>query len=139
MKPLRLTLQPAEKKNIDVASTLVGDLASNLQIADTLLSRTKGLLGRKSFTRGEGLWIKRCNSIHTVFMNFPIDAVFVDDDLKVVSVYHHLKPWRITRLHLRASSVFELPAGTVESCGGLRVGEQLLVRDLEPVGGQDGA
>ncbi len=134
MKPLRLTLQLSEKNKIDLAT----NFATDLQIADTLLSRTKGLLGKKSLSSGEGLWIKRCNSIHTMFMNFPIDAVFVDDDLKVVSVYHRLKPWRITRLHLRASSVFELPAGTLESCGGLRMGEQLLVRDLEPAGGQDG-
>ncbi len=114
------------------------DLASDLRIADTLLTRTKGLLGRTSLPEGEGLWIKRCNSIHTVFMKFPIDAVFVDDDLKVISIYHTLKPWRITRLHLKASSVFELPAGTLEKLGGVRVGEQLLVRDMEPVGGTDG-
>lgn len=77
-------------------------LASNLFTADGLVSRTKGLLGRKSLPLGEGLWIKRCNSIHTLFMRFAIDAVFVDDNLKVVSIYRNLKPWRITRLHFRA-------------------------------------
>ncbi len=90
-------------------------LASNLFTADGLVSRTKGLLGRKSLPLGEGLWIKRCNSIHTLFMRFAIDAVFVDDNLKVVSIYRNLKPWRITRLHFRASSVFELPAGTLKN------------------------
>lgn len=127
---IRLKLQPASNANVD--------LASDLRIADSLITRTKGLLGRPNLPEGEGLWIKRCNSIHTVFMKFPIDAVFVDDDLKVVSVYHALKPWRITRLHLKASSVFELPAGTVEKFGGIKIGDQLLVRDLEPVGGIDG-
>jgi uncharacterized protein len=127
---IRLKLQPAANANVD--------LASDLRIADSLITRTKGLLGRPDLPEGEGLWIKRCNSIHTVFMKFPIDAVFVDDDLKVVSVYHALKPWRITRLHLKASSVFELPAGTVEKFGGIKIGDQLLVRDLEPVGGIDG-
>lgn len=127
---IRLKLQPAANANVD--------LASDLRIADSLITRTKGLLGRPNLPEGEGLWIKRCNSIHTVFMKFPIDAVFVDDDLKVVSVYHALKPWRITRLHLKASSVFELPAGTVEKFGGIKIGDQLLVRDLEPVGGIDG-
>lgn len=127
---IRLKLQPASKSDVD--------FANDLKIADSLLTRTKGLLGRSNLPEGEGLWIKRCNSIHTVFMKFPIDAVFVDDDLKVVSVYHALKPWRITRLHLRASSVFELPAGTLEKFGGVNIGDQLLVRDLDPVGGADG-
>ncbi len=88
-------------------------IASELKTADTLLSRTKGLLGRASLPAGEGLWIKRCNSIHTAFMKFPIDVLFVDKDMRVVSVYENLKPWRITRLHFRASSVIELPAGTL--------------------------
>lgn len=130
MKPIHLKLQPASQNGVD--------FASDLKIADTLLARTKGLLGRTQLPEGEGLWIKRCNSIHTVFMKFPIDAVFVDDDLKVISVYHALRPWRITWLHMKATSVFELPAGTLKKHGGIQVGEQLLVRDMDPVGGEDG-
>lgn len=90
-------------------------IASDLKTADSLFSRTKGLLGRKSLPEGEGLWIKRCNSIHTAFMKFPIDVLFVDKDLKVIHMYENLKPWRITRLHFRATSVIELPAGTLAS------------------------
>ncbi|CAN5535284.1 DUF192 domain-containing protein [soil metagenome] len=88
-------------------------LATQLDTADSLLSRTKGLLGRSTLPTGEALWIKRCNSIHTFFMRFAIDAIFVDENLKVVSVYEDLRPWRITRLHFKASSVFELPSGTL--------------------------
>ncbi len=113
-------------------------LAIQLGTADTLVTRTKGLLGRSSLPAGEGLWIKRCNSIHTFFMRFAIDAVFVDDSLKVVSMYQDLKPWRMTWLHLTASSVFELPAGTLkDSASDLEVGDQLSIEPNSP-GGNDG-
>jgi uncharacterized protein len=100
-------------------------LATTLGTADSLITRTKGLLGRDSLPAGEALWIKRCNSIHTFFMRFAIDAIFVDDNLKVVSVYKNLKPWRITRLHFRASSVFELPSGTLN--GEIEAGDAMSV------------
>lgn len=113
-------------------------IASDLKTADTLLSRTKGLLGRASLPQGEGLWIKRCNSIHTAFMKFPIDVLFVDKDLKVVSVYENLKPWRITRLHFSASSVIELPAGTLAGStkgnGEALLGQTLTVKTVDGVG-----
>ena len=103
-------------------------LASRLATAENFVTRSVGLLGKSSLPQGEGLWIKRCNSIHTFFMRFPIDAVFVDDKLKVVSVYRALKPWRLTRLHFRASSVFELPAGTLGT-DAIAVGDQLCVEN----------
>ena len=90
-------------------------LASQLSIADDVISRNVGLLKHRDLPKGHGLWIKRCNTIHTFFMRFPIDAVFVDKKLKVVAVYRDLKPWRITRLHFKAASVFELPAGTLNA------------------------
>lgn len=122
------------------ASNPATPIASDLKTADTLLSRTKGLLGRSSLPQGEGLWIKRCNSIHTAFMKFPIDVLFVDKNLKVVSVYENLKPWRITRLHFSASSVIELPAGTVSDStngnGDALVGQILTVKTFD--GDRDG-
>lgn len=102
-------------------------LASKLKTADTLASRTKGLLGRQELPSGEGLWIKRCNSIHTFFMKFAIDAVFVDSELNVVAVHRDLKPWRITWPHLRATSVFELPSGTLATDSDIAIGDRLIV------------
>ncbi len=116
-------------------------LASNLETADSLVSRTKGLLGRQNLPAGEGLWIKRCNSIHTFFMRFSIDAIFVDQNLKVISTYQDLKPWRMTWLHLKASSVFELPSGTLkESVADIEPGDQLSIeaKTGENTGGSDG-
>lgn len=100
-------------------------MATDLKTAIGFLARSKGLLGRRSLTPGEALWIKRCNSIHTFFMRFPIDAVFVDSSLKVIHVYRALPPWRITRPHLRASSVMEFSAGTISK--DLKPGDQLYV------------
>lgn len=115
----------------------LAQIASDLRTADTLFSRTKGLLGRSCLPKGEGLWIKRCNSIHTAFMKFPIDVLFVDKNLKVVSVYENLKPWRITRLHLCASSVIELPAGTLADTtmgkGKLLLGQTLSIKTVDGV------
>ncbi len=122
-------------------------LASDLSIADDVVSRNVGLLKHRDFPKGQGLWIKRCNSIHTFFMRFPIDAVFVDKKLKVVAVYRDLKPWRVTRLHFKASSVFELPAGTldatVETAAGtegkaIAAGDILIVEGAKVNGGSNG-
>lgn len=68
-------------------------------------------------------------------MKFPIDVLFVDKNLKVVSVYENLKPWRITRLHFRASSVIELPAGTIADTtkgnGEVLIGQTLTVKPVD--------
>ena len=70
----------------------------------------RGLLGRKSLTRGEGILLRPAGSIHTFFMRFPIDAVFVDREGTVVGVEHDLKPWR-TAGRKGAKAVLEIAAG----------------------------
>lgn len=89
-------------------------LAKNLLLADTLLSRMKGLLGSKGLERGEGLWIKPCNGVHSFGMRFPIDVVFLDREHRVIAVRPSLPPNRLTRLYFKATSVLELPSGTAE-------------------------
>jgi uncharacterized protein len=91
------------------------ELALNLSVADTLFARMKGLLGRRSLPSGEGLWIKPCNSVHTFGMQFPIDVVFLDKEKRVVGLAKTLRPNRISRLYYEASSVIELPAGTIDA------------------------
>jgi uncharacterized protein len=103
--------------------TLVGKLASRIVIsdhavtvceecliADKIWSRMKGLLGRSSLEPGEGLLIKPAPSIHTWFMRFPIDVVFLDRDLTVVDVVDGLRPFR-TASRRSARAVLELAAG----------------------------
>jgi len=87
-------------------------LAERATIAQTLIQRLVGLLAHARLEPGEGLILGRCNSIHTWFMRFPIDAVFVDGRRTVVRVYNSLPPWRMTPFVGRATTVIELPAGT---------------------------
>jgi len=88
-------------------------LASRLEVADSGRKRNKGLLGRDGLGPGEGLWIVPCESVHTFFMRFPIDLVFLDRKNKVRKVKNAVGPWRLSAC-LSAHSVIELPAGTVK-------------------------
>ena len=63
-------------------------------VAKTFWQRFMGLMGRKSLPPGEGLLILKCNSIHTCFMRFAIDATFLDGDDNVVKVVRNIRPWR---------------------------------------------
>jgi uncharacterized protein len=79
-------------------------------VADGPLTRMRGLLGRRELPSGEGLLLRPSPSIHTWFMRFPIDAVFLSRDLEVLSVRHKLPAWRVAGQR-GARAVLELPAG----------------------------
>ena len=100
-------------KIINLAKNTV--LANNVVIADTPVKRIKGLLGRREFKSGEALILRPCNSIHTLFMRFAIDVLFIDKYNKVIKTIHNLKPYRLTGIYFGASAVIELPVGTLES------------------------
>jgi uncharacterized protein len=94
-------------------------------VADRVLTRMRGLLGRSELSAGEGLLLRPTPSIHTWFMRFPIDAVFLDRDLRVLAVRDQLGPWRMAG-HRGARAVLELAAGEAGSRG-IRPGTQLLL------------
>src|SRR5215217_1381124 len=79
-------------------------------VADTALSRMKGLLGRRSLECGEGLLLRPAGSVHTAFMRFPIDVVFLTGELEVIDVAARVPPWRAAGRR-GAKAVLELPAG----------------------------
>jgi hypothetical protein len=89
-------------------------LATGLEVADTGPKRNKGLLGRDGLETGGGLWIVPCESVHTFFMRFPIDLVYLDRRYRVRKVRNAVGRWRISAC-LSAHSILELPAGTVVS------------------------
>jgi uncharacterized membrane protein (UPF0127 family) len=89
------------------------ELAADVTVAASFTSRIRGLLGRSSLPAGQGLLIKPCKGIHTFFMKFSIDVVFLDRDNRVVALHPSLHPNRMTRIYLKAHSVLELPAGTI--------------------------
>ena len=80
------------------------------ELADGPWSRFRGLMGRARLEAEEGLMLRPASSIHTSFMRFPIDAVFLDDQLRVLGVRESLRPWRAAAVR-GASTVLELAAG----------------------------
>ena len=92
------------------------EVADQIQLAGDGRSRRKGLLGRKSLECGEGLWIVPCESVHTFWMRFPIDLIYLDRKHRVVKVRTHVRPWRVSAC-LRAHSVIEVAAGTAHETG----------------------
>jgi uncharacterized protein len=106
-------------------NTVLGD---SIDMADTSAKRRTGLLKHKALAAGEGLWIVPCESVHTFFMKFPIDLVYLGKDRKVYKVRHTVKPWRMSAC-LRAHSILELPAGAAEKTG-TRAGDELQVETL---------
>ena len=85
--------------------------------------RMRGLLGRPALAPDNGLWLAPCNSVHTAFMAYPIDVVFLDGSLMVLHIVPALAPWR-SALRLRARSTLELVAGAATACE-LTIGQRL--------------
>jgi uncharacterized protein len=94
-------------------------LATDLSVAATHWSRFRGLMCTDvtSFRSGQGLWIVPCRGVHTLAMNFPIDVIYLDAEKHVVHVEENMKPWRVGKVSLKATSVLELPGETLKSSG----------------------
>ncbi|MDD5196830.1 MAG: DUF192 domain-containing protein [Candidatus Omnitrophota bacterium] len=90
-------------------------LADDTIIADTFFRRVRGLLGKNSLNQGQALILNPCNSIHTYFMRFPIDILFVDENNRVLQIITDLVPFRFSPLFFKSRLVIELPAGTIRS------------------------
>jgi uncharacterized membrane protein (UPF0127 family) len=94
------------------------------RVAASPFSRMRGLLGRRGLEADEGLLLRPASSIHTWFMRFPIDAVFVDEEGTVVHIAGDLRPWRAAGRR-GARAVLELPAGECARRG-LKQGDRLV-------------
>jgi uncharacterized protein len=97
-------------------------------VANRALPRMRGLLGRSHLPEGEGLLLEPAYAIHTAFMRFPIDVVFLDSHLRVMKVVDSLPPWRTAGAHL-AFSTLELAAGEA-SRRDVTVGDRLDVQEV---------
>jgi|GEM_PF-354801 len=89
-------------------------LGTSIEVANHGATRRKGLLGRSSLPLGEGIWIVPCESVHTFWMKFPIDLVYLDRNKKVKKVRSGVAPWRLSAC-LSAHSVLEFASGTIHS------------------------
>src|SRR5437879_11796658 len=101
-------------------------LSSDLRIASSHISRLLGLMftSPDSFGFGSGLWIVPSHGVHTLFMRFSIDVVYLNKEDVVVYLEENVKPWRMAPLVMEAATVLELPAHTIWNTG-TAVGDQI--------------
>jgi uncharacterized membrane protein (UPF0127 family) len=99
-----------------------------VELADTSAKRRTGLLKHERLEPGTGLWIVPCESVHTFFMKFAIDLVYVDKKNRVRKVRNAVPPWRLSAC-LSAHSILELPAGTAQQTG-TQPGDELVFEKL---------
>jgi uncharacterized protein len=97
------------------------------EVADTHWRRLSGLLGHRPLAEGEGMWFKPCKSVHTFFMGFPIDVVYLSKDDVVTKVVSDLRPFSMSLGGPGTRTAVELPAGTVKQLK-LKAGDQVMVR-----------
>ena len=105
-------------------------LAFRVRVADSIMGRLIGLLGKRSLKPDSGVWIVPSNAIHTIGMLFTFDAVMIDKDFKVVGVRELVRPFRILWPNFRAESVIELPAHTIFRSR-TEIGDQFVIERSE--------
>lgn len=103
-------------------------LATSAIVADSSETRRTGLLKHSSLEPGEGLWIVPCEAVHSFWMKFDIDVLYLNRDKKVRKIRHGMKPWKLS-FCLPAHSVLELPAGTAARTK-TEPGDQLLIENV---------
>lgn len=101
-------------------------IAKRVLYANTFLKRLLGLMGKKTMQEDCALVICPCQQVHTFFMRFSIDCVFIDNHFKVLTCYRAMKPWRICKRIKQAYAVIELPVGTINKTD-IRVQDTLTV------------
>src|ERR1700726_758767 len=106
-------------------------IATEATVANSYFSRLVGLLGktRRWAQLGKGLWIVPSRGVHTIGMLFPIDLIFLSKEKEVVYVEEFVRPFRISKVSLKAASVLEVPAHTIYRTG-TKVGDFLEISSL---------
>jgi uncharacterized protein len=93
------------------------DLGDSIAVATSFWQRGKGLMFASGLGQGEGMIIDPCTSIHTFWMRFPIDVLYMDRNHCVIRTDESMKPWRIGPVFTGSKWVIELPAGTISATG----------------------
>ena len=101
-------------------------IVQKLQVAESTAERARGLLGRTSLPNDTGLLILPCRSIHMWFMRFPIDAAFLDAEMRVLKIARHLRPWQLAFGPRRTHCVLETASGVL---AGINTGDRLAIKE----------
>ncbi len=106
-----------------------GIILERVVIADNFSTRLKGLMGKKSLGENDGLLIKPCNSIHTFFMKFNIDVVFIDKNNRIISIYRNMLPWKFSKIYFESQFCIE---GNKECFKDLKIGDKInIIKKLD--------
>jgi uncharacterized membrane protein (UPF0127 family) len=106
-----------------VNSTTHGQVARRVQLATTRRDRRRGLLGVNQFAPGAAILLVPCMAVHTMFMRFPIDVIFVNRRGYAIHIVERLQPWRMS-MSAGAYGVIELASGSTKRCN-ISVGDRL--------------
>ena len=93
-----------------------GELAGTVYLADTFITRFRGLIGRR-LKRDEGLLLIPCSQVHCFFMSYPIDVVYLTKEGKVLRIVENMKPGTIGARIKESESILEMPAGSCKEKG----------------------
>lgn len=110
-------------------------IARHIDIAASFRSRAKGLIGRKDLPPDHALVLHPCNSVHALFLTFPLDVIYLDRDDRVLRVFC-LRPWHIGPILWQSRTVIELPTDTVARTGTV-VGDLIAWREPGDAGARD--
>jgi len=103
-------------------------VAEEVTMADNYFKRLMGLMGKPGLPANAGLWIVPCGDIHSFFMRFEFDAIFVDRQNTVLHLVERMKPWRISKFVKGGRAVLELPAGAI-AASQTQIGDQIELRE----------
>lgn len=105
-------------------------IAGHTKVAKGFLERFRGLIGSAPLQEGEALWIPHCQGIHTFGMAYPIDAVYLNANMKIVRGVEKMRPYSFGPISFQTASVLELSAGSIRKLK-IKTGDFLLfVEDL---------
>lgn len=96
--------------------------------ASSFFSRLKGLMFSRDLPECDGLLITSCNSIHTFFMNYSLDVIFLDNHFKVIKIIRDFRPWKMSWIYFKSTQVLELKAGSLRN--DLNEGDMLEALDV---------
>ncbi len=102
----------------------IGNSILKIEVADGFFSRLRGLMGKKNLPQGHGLLLSPCNSVHMLFMRFPIDVVYIDKNFVVKKIVRDLKTWTGVSICFGAWSAIELAAGESARLN-LKIGDKI--------------
>jgi uncharacterized membrane protein (UPF0127 family) len=107
-------------------------LSLGVTAADTAFARLRGLIGKLRLSSDEGVWVIPSQGIHTLGVLFPVDLIYLDEDLKVVYIFEHFPTFRVAPIKTKAASVLELPAHAIYSSQ-TQVGDQFVICRAEEI------